>query len=185
MKIEYLDRINAKAKVEVKVSAKVAHILEEDKEYFKPRSKEEIENLSKRKQNKYYQQEFEAGFRSLDEIMDNGFQPSSSSSIENELARQIREERYFKSNEYKAFRKKLPLELKKQMPKMSESVKNAMYLRFFKNLSIGGVARELGISKGAAQTSIQRGCKYIKDFLDADIKFQNRKERGKFTKNKY
>ena len=36
MKIEYLDRINAKAKVEVKVSAKVAHILEEDKEYFKP-----------------------------------------------------------------------------------------------------------------------------------------------------
>ena len=53
MKIEYLDRINAKAKVEVKVSAKVAHILEEDKEYFKPLSKEEIENLSKRKQNKY------------------------------------------------------------------------------------------------------------------------------------
>lgn len=177
MKIEYLDRINAKAKVEVKVSAKVAHILEEDKEYFKPLSKEEIENLSKRKQNKYYQQEFEAGFRSLDEIMDNGFQPSNSSSIENELARQIREERYFKSNEYKAFRKKLLLEIKKQMPKMSE--------RFFKNLSIGGVARELGISKGAAQTSIQRGCKYIKDFLDADIKFQNRKEREKFTKNKY
>ena len=35
MKIEYLDRINAKAKVEVKVSAKVAHILEEDKEYQK------------------------------------------------------------------------------------------------------------------------------------------------------
>ena len=68
---------------------------------------------------------------------------------------------------------------------MSESVKNAMYLRFFKNLSIGGVARELGISKGAAQTSIQRGCKYIKDFLDADIKFQNRKEREKFTKNKF
>ena len=96
-----------------------------------------------------------------------------------------REEIYFKSNEYKAFRKKLLLEIKKQMPKMSESVKNAMYLRFFKNLSIGGVARELGISKGAAQTSIQRGCKYIKDFLDADIKFQNRKEREKFTKNKY
>ena len=117
--------------------------------------------------------------------MDNGFQPSSSSSIENELARQIREERYFKSNEYIAFRKKLLLEIKKQMPKMSESVKNAMYLRFFKNLSIGGVARELGISKGAAQTSIQRGCKYIKDFLDADIKFQNRKEREKFTKNKF
>ena len=74
MKIEIFDKIS-NSKIEVEVSAKVAHFIEEEKK----KRKEQI------------QAEREIGFLSLDELMENGFQPIAARSIEEELEIQYKE----------------------------------------------------------------------------------------------
>ena len=65
---------------------------------------------------------------------------------------------------------------------MPAMIKKVMFLRFFKDLSINEIAKELKISKGATQTLIGRGCEYIKFFLDEDIAEQDKKEKERKMK---
>lgn len=164
MEIDYFDRIIAKDVIEINVKAKVAHFLEKDKQ----RQKEE------RKQNE--------GNLSLDQLLSNGFQPTNTTSLEQEIIIRHREEKYLQSPEYKQFRKALRQEIRKVFDLMSEQEKKVMYLRFFKDYSISQIANALGIARGTAQGYIARGCKHIKFFLDRDIKEQDKIERKKKMK---
>lgn len=181
MKINYYDHFS-KQVIEVQTSAKVVHFIQNERDKNKILNEEEIEKLSKKKKEEYYQRDFERDFCSLDEKMENGYQPAIKRTIEMEIEQREREKRYLQSEDYKEFRRKLLQEIKNKMPTMPNYIKKVMYLRFFKEMSIGQIAKTLGIAKGTAQTCIQRGCKFIKEFLDADIKYQNKKERRQLEK---
>lgn len=165
MKIEIFDKIS-NSKIEVEVSAKVAHFIEEEKK----KRKEQI------------QAEREIGFLSLDELMENGFQPIAARSIEEELEIQYKEAKYLNSYEYKKFRNALRKAIVQRMDKMSNKLRVIMFLRFFKEMSIAKIAAEMKISKGATQEYLRRGTKYVKSFLERDIKKQDEIEKEKQMK---
>lgn len=177
MKIKYFDRINANAKIEVKVNAKTAHFLKNEKDKHKTLTVDEYNTLSKKKQEEYSQLKFEKGMVSLNELEEKGFEICDSLAIEDSLTLKEYEVRYFQSREYREFRTALKKEIRNVFDKMSVQEKKVMYLRFFKNYSISQVASILGIKKGTAQDYIARGCKHIKYFLDKDIKEQDKLER--------
>ena len=94
MKRTYYDAINAKAKIEIEVNAKVAHFLEEEEEKNKKLTADESMKLPKQKRETYLQKEFEDDHLSLNHLIDNGFQPCGCGSIEQELIKKYREEKY-------------------------------------------------------------------------------------------
>lgn len=163
MEIDYFDKIQTKSLIKVEVKTKVYNFLEKD-----AKNQEEMRK-----------KEQEMNFCSLDSLMEKGFQPTTNTSIENELNRKHKEEQYLNSPEYKAFRKALRQEIRNVIDIMSEQEKRVMYLRFFKDLSISQIAQLLNISKSSVQEYIRRGCKYIKFFLDKDIKQQDKIEKKK------
>ena len=57
-----------------------------------------------------------------------------------------------------------------------------MFLRFFKEMSIAKIAAEMKITKGATQEYLRRGTKYVKSFLERDIKKQDEIEKEKQMK---
>ena len=192
MKRTYYDAINAKAKIEIEVNSKVAHFLDNEEEKKKKLTVDEIMKLPKQKRDEYMQREFENDHLSLNQLIDNGFQPCGSGSVEQEIAKKYKEEKYLNSPEYRKFRKTLNEEIRKVIDIMSEQEKRVMFLRFFREMSLAQIARALGISKGSAQEYVANGCKYIKFFLDKDIKEQDKLEKerqmkiaqGRIQKNK-
>lgn len=170
MEIEFYDTIN-KQMIKVEVTPKVAHQLKMTKR------QKEIDR-AKRKA---------AGvtFVSLDAMIENGHQFASDFDIEKELECREFERKYLNSPEYKRFRNSLRQEIARAMDKMSKTEKQAMFLRFWKEMSIGQIAKTLGIAKGTAQDYLQRGCQKIKKFLEKDIKEQDELERDrKYQKRK-
>lgn len=165
MKIKYYDHFTKKV-IEVNVSVKVAHYIEKER----ARQKEERE-----------QQENEP-ILSLDELIEKGFQPYSLNSIEREIIIREKERKYLNSNEYKKFRADMKDEIKKKFNEMPDYLKKVMFLRFWKDMSISQIANILHVSKGTAQDYVQRGCVYIKDFLNKDIRKQNLKEKRELEK---
>jgi len=170
MEIEFYDRIN-KEIIKVEVTPQVAH------QFVMTKKQKEIDR-AKRKA---------AGvtFVSLDAMIDNGHQFASDFDIEKELERREFERKYLNSPEYKRFRNSLRQEIARAMDKMSKTEKQAMFLRFWKEMSIGQIAKTLNIAKGTAQDYLQRGCQKIKKFLEKDIKEQDELERDrKYLKRK-
>ncbi|MBE5758366.1 MAG: hypothetical protein E7345_05555 [Clostridiales bacterium] len=165
MKIRYFDHFTKKV-IEVDVSVKVAHYIEKER----ARQKEERE-----------QQEKEP-ILSLDELIEKGFQPYSLNSIEREIIIREKERKYLNSNEYKKFRADMKDEIKKKFNEMPDMIKKVMFLRFWKDMSIGQIANALHISRSSAQVYVQRGCGYIKDFLNKDIRKQKLKEKRELEK---
>ena len=55
---------------------------------------------------------------------------------------------------------------------MPDYLKKVMFLRFWKDMSIGQIANALHISRSSAQVYVQRGCGYIKDFLNIEFEKQ-------------
>lgn len=186
MKRKYFDTINAKAEIEVEVNAKVAHYLDREQEKNKILPDDEFEKLSDTKQKEYLdrigQKEQEESYSSLNQMMDNGFQPATVGTIDQEIELNNWEKEYLASREYKTFVKNLQNEIKSTMAIMPEKIRTVMFLRFFKNLSISQIAKIMGTSKSCAQCYIGRGCHYIKYFLDKDIKKQDKLEREKRMK---
>ncbi len=176
MKIKYYDRIH-KRMIEVEGNAKTKHFLEQEEEKKKKLKPEEVKKLPKKKQEEYYQRDFERSMCSLDELLDAGFQPCEERTIEQEIIKRHRERRYLNSPQYKKFKCSLQKELLRAFNVMPEYLQQVMFLRFFKDCSISEIADCLEIARGTAQKYIGRGCSYIKDFLEKDIKEQNRLER--------
>lgn len=167
MKIKYYDHFS-KQVIDVETSAKVAH------QFTVSRIQREKERNARKS----------AGITvvSLDALIETGFQFASDFDVEKELARRAREKRYLNSPDYKRFRKSLRDEIRNVIDKMSPMVQKAMFLRFFKDLSISQIATLLNIAKGTAQEYISKGCGYIKYFLDADIAEQDKIEKEKRMK---
>ncbi len=182
MIIKYKDKIIAKDEIDVKVNAKVAHFLQKEEEKKVTLTNEEFNALSKKKQAEYSQRKFEKSLLSFDEMVENGFQPSISNSIEQELYQREKEQQYLASPEYRNFRRALKDEIRKVFDIMSEQEKKVMYLRFFLDYSLAQIARALDIARGTAQEYLAKGCKYIKYFLDDDIKEQNKKDKARRMK---
>ena len=160
MKIRYYDHFTKKV-IETDVSVKVAHYIEKER----ARQKEEREQQKKEP------------VLSLDELMENGYQPYSLTTIEREIIIREKERKYLNSNEYKKFRADMKEEIKKKFNEMPDYLKRVMFLRFWKDMSISQIASILHVSKGTAQDYIRRGCVYIKDFLNKDLKKQKAKEK--------
>lgn len=160
MKVRYYDHFT-KQVVEVNVSVKVAHFIEKER----ARQKEEREQQAKEP------------VLSLDELLSKGFQPCCLNSIEREIIIREKERKYLNSNEYKQFRADLKDEVRKKFNEMPNYLKKVMFLRFWKDMSISQIANVLHVSKGTAQDYVQRGCVYIKDFLNKDLKKQKAKEK--------
>ena len=139
----------------------MAHFLRDDKKRIRKSRKQDKDNLS------------------LEKLLDKGFQPVGMTSVEKEIAKRNREQRYLNSYDYKKFRKSLQKEIRSKMDKIPDYLKPVMFLRFFKNYSIGQIAKTLGISRGTAQQYIARGCKRISGFLNRDIKKQDEIEKNK------
>lgn len=182
MIIKYNDRIIAKDEIDVKVNAKVAHFLQKEEEKEVTLTNDEFNALSKKKQVEYSQRKFEKSLFSFDEMVENGFQPSISNSIEQELYQREKEQQYLASPEYRNFRRALKDEIRKVFDIMSEQEKKVMYLRFFLDYSLSQIAKALDIARGTAQEYLAKGCKYIKYFLDDDIKEQNKKDKARRMK---
>ena len=160
MKIRYFDHFTKKV-VETDVSVKVAHYIEKER----ARQKEEREQQKKEP------------VLSLDERMENGYQPYSLTTIEREIIIREKERKYLNSNEYKKFRADMKEEIKKKFNEMPDYLKRVMFLRFWKDMSISQIASILHVSKGTAQDYVKRGCVYIKEFLNKDLKKQKAKEK--------
>ena len=160
MKIRYYDHFTKKV-IETDVSVKVAHYIEKER----ARQKEEREQQKKEP------------VLSLDELMENGYQPYSLTTIEREIIIREKERKYLNSNEYKKFRADMKEEIKRKFNEMPDYLKRVMFLRFWKDMSISQIASILHVSKGTAQDYIRRGCVYIKDFLNKDLKKQKAKEK--------
>lgn len=160
MKIRYFDHFTKKV-VETDVSVKVAHYIEKER----ARQKEEREQQKKEP------------VLSLDELMENGYQPYSLTTIEREIIIREKERKYLNSNEYKKFRADMKEEIKKKFNEMPDYLKRVMFLRFWKDMSISQIASILHVSKGTAQDYVKRGCVYIKEFLNKDLKKQKAKEK--------
>ncbi len=160
MKIRYFDHFTKKV-IETDVSVKVAHYIEKER----ARQKEEREQQKKEP------------VLSLDELMENGYQPYSLTTIEREIIIREKERKYLNSNEYKKFRADMKEEIKKKFNEMPDYLKRVMFLRFWKDISISQIASILHVSKGTAQDYVKRGCVYIKEFLNKDLKKQKAKEK--------
>ena len=160
MKIRYYDHFTKKV-IETDVSVKVAHYIEKER----ARQKEEREQQKKEP------------VLSLDELMENGYQPYSLTTIEREIIIREKERKYLNSNEYKKFRADMKEEIKKKFNEMPDYLKRVMFLRFWKDMSISQIASILHVSKGTAQDYVKRGCVYIKEFLNKDLKKQKAKEK--------
>ena len=165
MKIRYFDHFTKKV-IEVNVSVKVAHFIEKER----ARQKEEREQQAKEP------------ILSLDQLKLKGFEPCALCPLEREVIIREKERKYLNSNDYKQFRADMKEEIKKKFNEMSPMVRKAMYLRFWEDLSIGQIASILHITRGAAQTHLQRGCQHIKEFLRKDIKKQDLKEKREIEK---
>ena len=98
MKIRYYDHFTKKV-IETDVSVKVAHYIEKER----ARQKEEREQQKKEP------------VLSLDELMENGYQPYSLTTIEREIILREKERKYLNSNEYKKFRADMKEEIKKKI----------------------------------------------------------------------
>ena len=109
--------------------------------------------------------------------MENGYQPYCLTTIEREIIIREKERKYLNSNEYKKFRADMKEEIKRKFNEMPDYLKRVMFLRFWKDMSISQIASILHVSKGTAQDYIRRGCVYIKDFLNKDLKKQKAKEK--------
>lgn len=181
MIIKYNDRIIAKDKIDVNVNAKVAHFLQKEEQKKVTLTNDEFNALSKKKKDEYSQRKFEKDLLSFDELVENGFQPSGNS-IEQELYQREKEQRYLSSPEYRSFRQALKEEIRKVFDIMSEQEKKVMYLRFFLDYSLSQIAKTLNIARGTAQEYVATGCKYIKYFLDNDVKEQNKIDRARRMK---
>ena len=160
MKIRYYDHFTKKV-IETDVSVKVAHYIEKER----ARQKEEREQQKKEP------------VLSLDELMENGYQPYCLTTIEREIIIREKERKYLNSNEYKKFRADMKEEIKRKFNEMPDYLKRVMFLRFWKDMSISQIASILHVSKGTAQDYVKRGCVYIKEFLNKDLKKQKAKEK--------
>lgn len=182
MKIKYYDAINAKEKIKIDVNAKVAHFLKEEANKKRKLSKKQIKNLPQKKREQYYQRKFENNLISLDELIEDGFQPTSLFTIHGSLSTIHKENEYLRSREYVRFINSLKVEIKKTFNIMSETLRTIMFLRYFKNMSIGQIARQLDYEKPTIQTYLSRGTEYLRYFLDEDISMQDKIERMKKMK---
>jgi len=176
MEIQYYDKIH-KTTTTIKASAKVVHFLEKEKQKHKTLTDEEIAELKPKAKEEYLQRRFEKSVCSLDEMLEKGYDPTALNSIEIEIERRHREFRYLNSASYKTFRAQLKDEIKKASDSMPDYIREVMFMRFFRDMSIGEIARELKLAKGTVQRYLGRGTSFIKEFLKKDIKEQDRLER--------
>lgn len=159
MKIKYYSHLEG-CVIYVEVNAKVAHALE----MFKKQRKKRINNESN------------YSFVSLNQIAENGFDIPDEVNLEDMVIVRDKDRRYLESNEYRKFYSRLKKEISSKFNIMSENVRKAMFLRFFKNMSIGQIAQVMNCQRGTAQKYLQRGTRYIRNFLNADIREQDEKE---------
>ena len=159
MKVKYYSHLEG-CVIYVDVNAKVAHALEK----FKKQRKKRLNDES------HY------SFISLNEMVENGHDIPDEVSLDDIIILRDKERKYLESNEYRRFYTRLRNEISSNFSKMSEKVREAMFLRFFKNMSIGQIANILHCHKSTARTYLQRGTKYISAFLNQDIKEQDLKD---------
>ncbi len=159
MKVKYFDRIVAEDYIEINVSAKISHFLKDERKRYREEKEQNKDNVS------------------LEKLVDKGFQPVETTSVEREIAKRERERKYLQSKDYKRFLYSLRKEIKNTMDIMPKMVRMSMFLRFFKGFSISQIAKALSITKSSAQSYLAEGSKYIKYFLNKDIKQQDKLER--------
>ena len=76
------------------------------------------------------------------------------------------EKEYLQSALYKKFRIELCDEIKMKFCQMKPKVRKAMYLRWFKDMSIIQIAALMKIRNWEAQALLRKGTRYISDFLN-------------------
>lgn len=161
MKEKYYDNFSHK-KITVQVNSKVSKYLKQNKKEMRKIERNEF------------------GFIiSLDKLSDAGFQASDPITFKDQIDIKEKEQKLLNSRSYKSFRKSLQQEITGKMDKMSDKVKIAMYLRFFKNMSLSQIAKEMDIAIWTVRTHLQRGTESIKKFLEKDIKKEDEKDRYK------
>lgn len=165
MKIKYVDVIHSQ-EMEIDVSPQVAHFLKEEKLKEIKLSKKNYDKLPKHKKETYNQSRFENTMKSLQKMQKNGFQPIEKVTIEENIEKDEADKKLLNTHSYKKFREGLQDSIKKEFDTMSKSVKIAMYLRFFKGLSLSQIAKQMKVSISTARIYLGRGCGKIKKFLE-------------------
>jgi len=159
MKVKYYSHLEG-CVVYVDVNVKVAHALES----FKKQRKKRLNDESHYK------------FISLNKIVEMGHDIPDHVDLDDIVILREKDKKYLQSNDYKRFYRRLRKEISSKFDIMGEKIREAMFLRYFKNMSIGQVAKAMNCSKSTAQTHLQRGTKHIKEFLDRDIEEQDKKD---------
>lgn len=83
--------------------------------------------------------------------------------------KKARKRKLINSNDYKKFMGGLQPNIKNIFCKMSNMEKKVMFLRFFKEMSLGGIAEELDCAKGSVQSYLLRVFKKMKKYLDEEF----------------
>lgn len=156
MKIKYYSHLEG-CDIYVNVNAKVAHALEK----FKKQRKKRLNKESHYK------------FISLNKIVEMGHDIPDHVNLDDIIILRDKDRKYLQSNEYRRFYTRLRKEINSKLNIMGDQVAKAMFLRFFKNMSIGQIAKIMECERGTVQVYLQRGTGYISDFLNEDIKRQD------------
>lgn len=181
MIIKYFDKIK-KEYVDLKVSAKVAHFIEKERNKNKVLTDDEFNKLPRKKQNEYSQLKFERSLISLNEMEEKGFEVAETLLFEDITDIREYEIKYLQSREYRDFRTALKKEIRNVFDEMSVQEQKVMYLRFFKECSLSQIAKIMKVDISSVRSYLQRGSKHIKYFLDDDIKEQDKLDRLKKMK---
>lgn len=80
--------------------------------------------------------------------------------------KKVRRRKFINSNDYKKFISGLQPNIKNVFYKLSDMEKKTMFLRFYKEMSLGGIAKELDCAKGSVQSYLLRAFKKMKNYLD-------------------
>lgn len=80
--------------------------------------------------------------------------------------KKVRRRKFINSNDYKKFISGLQPNIKDVFCNLSNMEKKTMFLRFYKEMSLGGIAEELDCAKGSVQSYLLRAFKKMKNYLD-------------------
>lgn len=80
--------------------------------------------------------------------------------------KKVRMRKFINSNDYKKFISELQPNIKDVFCNLSNMEKKTMFLRFYKEMSLGGIAEELDCAKGSVQSYLLRAFKKMKNYLD-------------------
>ena len=80
--------------------------------------------------------------------------------------KKVRRRKFINSNDYKKFMSGLKPNIKNVFYKLSNMEKKTMFLRFYKEMSLGAIADEFDCAKGSVQSYLLRAFKKMKKYLD-------------------